>query len=1080
MNTLIRSTLCVLLLGILNLPAATHYVSVQSLNPTPPYLTWDSAAINIQDAVDAAQPGETLLVTNGFYPGLVTIGKQLTLVSVNGPLVTILDGVRTNRCLFLSSLTNQTCLSGFTFTNGTSPSIPSAGLWDGGAVYSYARNIWLTNCILSGNCASNAGAAYGARLYNCIVSGNTATNTGGGVQACELYNCTVVGNMAGARGGGAFLSALHNSIVYYNSAPSGPNYDIPWGATNCCTTPNPPGENNITAEPLFVDYAARNLHLQPGSPCIDAGTGGWLHSVTDLDGGPRVVGAAVDIGAYEYQVSGPPNIAIQPVDQGAYVGGSVTFSASAFGSPPLSWQWRREGVPIPDATRSSLTLSALTTDKAGRYSVLVTNLLGSATSQDAVLTVLDAEPTFSQQPASQDAYVGNDVTLTANAVGSLPLFWQWRFNENPIAHATNASLSLTSVALDRSGNYSVVVTNALGSATSQVAVLTVRLFGNPPTITMQPVSQTVYVGSNVTLSVGATGNWPFTYQWRSNNVPIPYATWSVLTLPSITMDQAANYSAVVGNSGGMATSQVAVITVLDAVPTLTLQPQTQETIAGLTVTFTASAKGSLPMLPQWLFNGEEIRDGTNWTLTLPSVTIDQAGVYSVLVSNALGTVASDDAVLLVRLPDVRYVWQGSPNPVPPHKTWETAAHTIQDAVDAAVTGDDVVVTNGIYATGGKPFDMSNTTTNRVLIDKEITVRSVNGPGVTVIQGYQVPVTTNGDAAVRCVYLSAAAKLVGFTVTNGATSASPDPWSYPASGGGIFAEWGGRVTNCRIIGNSAQANGGGAYLAALNNCLVVSNTAGSYGGGAYLGTLTNCTVVGNSAPNGSAGMYASSAYNSILYYNNGGNWTGSKGSFIAYCCTVPEVWVFGWQNISAEPRFVDLANGDFHLQPDSPCINSGNNANVTSTVDLEGSPRIAGGRIDMGAYEYPDPGSGLPFSWLQQYGFATDGSADLADPDSDGLNNTQEYICGTNPTNAASALRLVSVVRNPTSVAVSWESIYGIYYTLERSTNFCVDFAAQRTNAPLATVYGQTGTTTFNDTNAPPAGTSFYRVGVKQP
>ena len=113
-----------------------------------------------------------------------------------------------------------------------------------------------------------------------------------------------------------------------------------------------------------------------------------------------------------------------------------------------------------------------------------------------------------------------------------------------------------------------------------------------------------------------------------------------------------------------------------------------------------------------------------------------------------------------------YVDLNSANPQSPFADWSTAATNIQDAVDAAAASDTIVVTNGIYATGGRT--MSDTTTNRLAINKVVTVVSVNGPQFTVIKGYQVPGTTNGIAAVRCVSLAAGASLSGFTLANGAT------------------------------------------------------------------------------------------------------------------------------------------------------------------------------------------------------------------------------------------------------------------------------------------------------------------------
>ena len=114
---------------------------------------------------------------------------------------------------------------------------------------------------------------------------------------------------------------------------------------------------------------------------------------------------------------------------------------------------------------------------------------------------------------------------------------------------------------------------------------------------------------------------------------------------------------------------------------------------------------------------------------------------------------------------VRYVDANNAHPAPPYNSWASAAATIQQAVDAAQVGDEIVVTNGTYATGGRAVG-TNILVNRVAVDKPLALRSVNGPQFTIIEGRQVPGTTNGDRAIRCVYLSAGASLSGFTLTNG--------------------------------------------------------------------------------------------------------------------------------------------------------------------------------------------------------------------------------------------------------------------------------------------------------------------------
>jgi len=165
--------------------------------------------------------------------------------------------------------------------------------------------------------------------------------------------------------------------------------------------------------------------------------------------------------------------------------------------------------------------------------------------------------------------------------------------------------------------------------------------------------------------------------------------------------------------------------------------------------------------------------------------------------------------------------------------------------------------------------------------------------------------------------------------------------------------------------------------------------------------------------------------------------------------------------------------NLRLQSNSPCINAGNNSYVTNATDLDGNPRIVGGTVDLGAYEFQSPTSIISYAWLQQYGLPADGSADFADPDHDGMNNWQEWICGTDPTNALSALRLLTPLKAGTNVTLTWQSVAGVNYFLERGTNL-----ARPAFTPLATsIPGQPGTTTFTDANAIDAGPFFYRVGV---
>ena len=223
----------------------------------------------------------------------------------------------------------------------------------------------------------------------------------------------------------------------------------------------------------------------------------------------------------------------------------------------------------------------------------------------------------------------------------------------------------------------------------------------------------------------------------------------------------------------------------------------------------------------------------NRIATVPAWLQERAQNAGLVTIAVLAVIASGITVSAA----VLYVDANGTNATPPYTNWTIAATAIQNAVDAANAGDEIVVTNGTYATGGRAVG-TQVLINRVAVDKPLTLRSVNGPQFTVIQGYQVPGTRFSDNAIRCVYLTNGATLSGFTLTNGATSL-PEP-----NGGGVLCEWSAVVSNCISVGNSA-VYGGGAYGGTLNNCTLTGNSA-ERGGGAYNGTLNNCTLTGNRA------------------------------------------------------------------------------------------------------------------------------------------------------------------------------------------------------------------------------------------
>lgn len=476
------------------------------------------------------------------------------------------------------------------------------------------------------------------------------------------------------------------------------------------------------------------------------------------------------------------------------------------------------------------------------------------------------------------------------------------------------------------------------------------------------------------------------------------------------------------------------------------------------------------------------------------------GTYTVTLrawNDSQPTGVSASATVQV-LDTIHHVAADSGSPAWPFATWATAARTIQEAVDVAVPGALVLVSNGVYAAGGRA--VYGRMTNRVALDKPIEVRSLNGPEVTVIQGRQVPGTTNGEGAIRCVYLTNGAVLSGFILTGGATRGVGD-YRKDLSGGGAWCETADAVvTNCALVGNSASeygggaysgtlnhclltrnsaTNGGGAYDATLNNCIVTGNSAAREGGGAYAGRLNNCTVTGNSGNGYGGGTYSGTLNNCILYSNTvrSGSGPDYAGGTFHYCCApgLP----LGGGNVTNTPLFVDYVGGNFRLQANSPCIDAGGNAFVPGSTDLDGQPRIARLRVDIGAYEYQGPGRSPYVEWLQQHGLPVDGSADFTDPDHDQANTWQEWVADTDPTNALSVLRVECT--SPTAPAtVRFLSSPNRLYTLRYADSLFEEYwvplwfdVPGQTDIP-----GTGGWQTLTDSN--PSALRFYRVSVRQP
>lgn len=240
--------------------------------------------------------------------------------------------------------------------------------------------------------------------------------------------------------------------------------------------------------------------------------------------------------------------------------------------------------------------------------------------------------------------------------------------------------------------------------------------------------------------------------------------------------------------------------------------------------------------------------------------MNQVGLYILAAFTLSATSLSTAAT--------RYVNANNPAPTLPYTSWSTAATTIQDAINASISGDLILVTNGIYQSGSTLTD--DGMQNRVVVTNAITVQAVNGPSVTTIDGLN---------AMRGAYLGNGAVLTGFTVTNGNAT----------DGAGVFcASADERVLACQLVDNSASRYGGGIYGGTLAVCMLSGNSA-QVGAGAYSSRADDCTFSKNTAINTIAGSSSgggaySSLLNRCLLSENSARYGGGAHNSVANNCT----------------------------------------------------------------------------------------------------------------------------------------------------------------------------------------------------
>jgi len=839
----------------------------------------------VQDGIDTAEEGDTVLVSDGIYRGDIDFkGKAITVRSENGPENCVLSG-GAYVVYFHNGETPASVLSGFTITHGD----PDAGI-----------GCWDSSPTIMNNIITNNWSEYGEGavfvhnsspiIVGNIITGNEVYGSSAGIVCCHgsspiIANNTIVGN--GGNGGwygngGVYCTCgatatITNCIFWDNG-----EYDL-YGcsATYSCLEHLVTGEGNISVDPLFVNpghsggygWVDWDYHLRSNSPCIDAGDN-WavpLSAIVDLRGHFRFADDPItpDTGAGRLPI----------VDMGAYEYG-----------PSRGFLLSSNLVIVPEGDAATFTV-ALTSDPLATIEVTVIHLSGDS-----------------------------DITVASGALLTFDSSNYWQPQTVTLAASEDD---------DYVKGKALIWITAPGFCAARVtAIEGENEF--PPTV--------LYVDMDSPDNNGGT-SWADAYTHLQDALGL-----------------AATFS------------EVEEIRVAQGI----YKPDQGVGVARRDRTATFQLLSGLAIKGGYAGFGEPDPDDRNIDL------------YETILSGDL----NGDDVEVANPPDL---WD---EPTRSENSYNVV--TGGNWIDATAVLDGFTISGGNANGQTNPYrlggGMHNSHSGNPTVSNCTFTRNSGVFGGAVFN-------YGNSEFVDCTFNINSADTRGGGMFNGyyckpqlSNCNFRQNWA-GCDGGGLYNDYESDpcFINCTVTNNSAKNFGGGMYIGSdsspiMANCLFSGNVA--FNGGAISQSgrsrmkLTNCTLSDNCATKYGGGIYnccdwGSSSKptltNCILWNNRDSDGTDESAQIhredsgtmvVTFSC------IQGWTrilrgNIDVDPCFVKpgywdsngiWVDGDYHLLPDSPCINAGDPNYIAepNEMDLDGKPRVIGGRIDMGAFEYSPP------------------------------------------------------------------------------------------------------------------------------
>ncbi|MGA9994734.1 MAG: hypothetical protein WBP93_04925 [Pyrinomonadaceae bacterium] len=512
--------------------------------------------------------------------------------------------------------------------------------------------------------------------------------------------------------------------------------------------------------------------------------------------------------------------ATTPADQTVCQGANASFSTTASGTGPFTYQWKLDGSDIAGATGSSVSISTSSVSTGNHtVDVVVNGACGSVT-KTATLTV--QENTSATKPSDQTVCQGATANFATTASGTGPFTYQWKLDGSDIAGATSSSVSVPTGSLSV-GNHTVdVVVGGTCGTVTQSATLTV----NENTSATTPGDQTVCQGATASFSTTASGTGPFTYQWKLDGSNISGATNNSVSIATGSLS-VGNHTVDVVVSGSCGTvTKSAALTVNENTSATT--PGNQTVCQGGTANFSTTASGTGPFTYQWRLDGSNIAGATNSSVAVSTGSLSAGNhTVDVVVGGTCGTVTKSATLTVNTAPSV------TTNPANQTVTSGNATFTASASGSPAPTVQWQVSTNGGASFTDIPGATSTTltfATNPSQNGNKYRAVFTNSCGTAVTTA--ATLTTCIPATVATNPVSVANACVGSLVTFSASAnGTPAPtvqWQVSTNGGSTFTNISGATSSTLTVTASVSVKNNQYRAVFTNACGTATTSAATLG------------------------------------------------------------------------------------------------------------------------------------------------------------------------------------------------------------------------------------------------------------